>query len=270
MTTIILFIVLFFGYVFRHLLLILVRIPLVLIYKIYDIYDYFYNKRYKEFTGFGLHIYCGMFGSGKTLSLVRRAYSLAKRYPDLTIYTNIQLFNFPNPQRIYKLENYRQMITAPPNTLFIIDEISSLFNSRKWADFPFVLLSQLLQVRKNRKMIIATAQRFSHVDKLLRDVTTTVIDCNCYFKRLCINRSYDSVDYESATIYPPKIIGFLVYVASNKLRNSYDTFQLITDDIKGQFLSNKEILELRGDSPIISVSSQSPKKKKFFSFFRKK
>lgn len=270
MTKIILFLIIFFAFIFRHFLLVIVRLPLVFIYKVYDTFDYFYNKRYKDFTGFGLHIYCGMFGSGKTLSLVRHAYSLAKRYPDLTIYTNIQLFNFPHPERIYKLENYNQLITAPPDTLFIVDEISSLFNSRKWADFPFVLLSQLLQVRKNRKMIIATAQRFSHVDKLLRDVTTTVIDCSCYFKRLCINRSYDPLDYESATIYSPEIISYLVYLATDKLRNSYDTYELITDDVKGRFLSNHEVLGLRGESPIISVVSDAPKNKKFFPFRKKK
>ena len=264
----ILLIGLVFLFVLKNYVKILFRLPKLIVFKIYDIYDYFKYKRWNEFQGYGLHLYCGLFGTGKTLSLVRKARQIANRYDYVQIYSNIQLFDFPNPSRIHKLENYQQIISAPPNSVFVIDEISTLFNSRKWADFPFILLSQLLQVRKNRKMILATAQRFNHVDKLIRDVTTTVTVCSCYFKRLCINRVFDAYDYENSTLYLPKVLDFVVYVASNKLRNSYDTYEIISNDVKSQFLSNKEVLELRGDSPIISVSPDSSKKKNFF--FRKK
>lgn len=266
---IILVFILFFF--FKNLIKIFLRLPKLFYFKIYDIYKYFKNKEWRLFNGYGLHIYIGMFGSGKTLSLVKKAKKLAKQYPYLTILTNIELIDFPYPERVFKLENYQQIIKSPPNTLIVIDEISTLFNSRKWADFPIPLLYQILQVRKNKKMIIATAQRFSHVDKLLRDVTTTVIDCNCLLGRLTFNTTYDACDYENTNLYLPKPLNFNVFVATNKLFNSYDTFEIVDNSSKDKFLSNSEILENRMYSvTTISPTLSKKQEKQIFSNKRKK
>lgn len=44
------------------------------------------NKR--EFRGYGFHIFCGLGGSGKTLSIVNYLLIMKKKYPKLKIYTN--------------------------------------------------------------------------------------------------------------------------------------------------------------------------------------
>ena len=45
----------------------------------------------KQFKGFGFWLYCGLGGSGKTLSMVEYLTRMKKRYPRVKIFTN---FNF--------------------------------------------------------------------------------------------------------------------------------------------------------------------------------
>lgn len=230
-------------------------------WKVIDIYRYFRYKEWKNFTGFGLHIYVGLFGKGKTISMVHQAYGIAKRYPQVKIYTNIKLLNFPKHTEIIQLTNYNQIINAPGNSVFLIDEISTLFQSRSWANFPMPLLSQLLQVRKNRKMILGTAQRFTHVDKLIRDVTYSVIDCNCHFKRFNTTTWYLAEDWENKNVMNiPTPYEYGAFVQSDKLRNQYDTYELIDNFKKDGFLSSEEIINRQGSNVTI-FSGEAPKKK---------
>lgn len=52
----------------------------------------FITMNKKEFRGYGFHIYCGLGGSGKTISIVNYLLCMRKKYPKLKIYTN---FFFP-------------------------------------------------------------------------------------------------------------------------------------------------------------------------------
>ena len=42
----------------------------------------------KEFRGYGFHLFCGLGGSGKTLSIVNYLLKMRKKYPKVKIYTN--------------------------------------------------------------------------------------------------------------------------------------------------------------------------------------
>lgn len=233
-------------------------------WKVIDIYRYFKYREWELFTGFGLHIWVGLFGKGKTISMVQYAYGLAKRYPKLNIYTNINLYGFPNPERIQPLVSYMDIVNAPGDSIFLLDEISTLFQSRSWANFPMPLLSQLLQVRKNKKMILATAQRFAHVDKLIRDVTYSVIDCNCHFKRYNTCKWYLAEDWENKNVMNiPIPYGYSAFVQTDAIRSLYDTEQIIGNAQKDDFLSQEEILTRQaGGSTVVTVmAEQKPKKK---------
>lgn len=235
-------------------------------WKLVDIYRYFKNKEWLIFQGFGLHIFVGLFGKGKTISMVQLAYKYACRYPHITIYSNIKLVDFPNPERIHRLSNYNQIIDAPPDSLFLIDEISTLFQSRSWANFPMPLLSQLLQVRKNKKMIIATAQRFSHVDKLIRDVTYSVIDCNCLFKRWNFCKWYIAEDWEEKNVMNiPVPYQHSTFIQTDKIRNLYDTYEIIDNKRKDDFLTSEEILVRQGGASTVVVGMSQPKKSSIMS-----
>lgn len=64
--------------------------PKFMFWIIKDLIRYIKNHLWKEFSGWGLHIYVGKFGSGKTCSMVRDAYNLACKYKGLHIVTNLR------------------------------------------------------------------------------------------------------------------------------------------------------------------------------------
>lgn len=230
------------------------KIPSFLYWKVIDLYRWIKYKQWEDFNGFGLHIYVGLFGMGKTIAMVNSAYNLARRYKKMKILTNIELSNFPPHTEITKLENYMQIVNCGPDTLILIDEISSLFQSRNWANFPMPLLSQLLQVRKSKKMIYATAQRFGHVDKLMRDVTYSVRDCNNFWKRFQFIKTYYAWEYEEQNIMMPAVpIAYSSFIATDACRQRYDTMELIDNLKKSDFLSNIEILEKQGSTGTVTV-----------------
>jgi hypothetical protein len=238
-------------------------------WKMIDIYRYFKNKEWKDFKGYGLHIYVGLFGAGKTISMVEKARRIAKAYPQVTILTNIKLFDFPEHSKIEPLINFKQIIDAPGDTLILIDEISSILNSRRWdkEGVPAALLGQLLQIRKQRKMLLATAQRFLHVDKLVRDITFTVRDCNTISGRWTFTKIYDAWDYERATdmkpVYP---IGHSTFIQTDKLRASYDTYELIDSLKKEEFLTDGEVIARQGAANgdiVVAIDTKKPKRKLF-------
>lgn len=205
-----------------------------------DVYAYFKYRKWQIWSGFGLRIYVGMFGTGKSLSAVNYVRGQARKY-GLNVISNIVLKDI----EYVPLINYQQIIDAPPNTIVLIDEVSTVFNARSWKDFNINLLFQLLQCRKNRKQLVCTAQRFAHVDKLLRDITAEVIVCKKNW-RVCRNYAYDGWDYENTSAqFAIAPLWRYCYVATNTLYESYDTDEIIDNVKKTEFLSNDEILSGR-------------------------
>ena len=82
----------------------LVRLPLFIWLFVKDVFNYIVLKQYKQFTKYGLHIWVAKFGGGKTSSMVFTAYKLCKRYPQVTVLTNINLKNFPAHTKILPLK----------------------------------------------------------------------------------------------------------------------------------------------------------------------
>lgn len=265
MILILILIILLMPVVRRILFMYAPKVPKFIYLKVIDAYRYIKYKKWKIFSGYGIRIWIGLFGKGKTLSLVETALYYAKKYPYLRIYSNIELKNFPYPERIYRLDNLYQIIDAPGNSIFIIDEISTLFQARQYKDFPMPLLSQMMQVRKRKKMILATAQIFEQVDKLIRDVTYTVTDCNLCYGRWQKNATYLAWEWEhrSPLIKPP-VMEHECFLATDQLFNSYDTDELIDNLKKMQFLSSEQILERQGvqaSTPIAVIENGKKYKK---------
>ena len=224
-----------------------------------DIFNYIRLKKWNEWNGFGLNIYIGMFGRGKTLSATKYVIRQAKRYK-LKVISNIKL----NGIEYTPLTNWQQIVDCDGNTIILIDELSTVFNARNWKDFNINLLFQLLQCRKNKKMIVGTAQRFAHVDKLLRDITYNVIDCNKYW-RLQHNEFYDAWDYENCqNVRMIKRVNHSWSFINNKDYKSYDTSEIIDNAKRTDFISNSEIMEGRGEVVFneLAVNKVSRKYKK--------
>ena len=75
----------------------------------------------KQFKGFGFWLYCGLGGSGKTLSMVEYLTRMKKRYPRVKILTN---FNFKYADG--RIESWEDIINTEN---FVLDPISNSHTS---------------------------------------------------------------------------------------------------------------------------------------------
>lgn len=229
------------------------NIHFFLFYAVKDLIEYIAKRKWRIWKGYGMDIFVGMFGRGKSLAASVYVLSQAKRYK-LHVLSNIKLFGYPYTE----LVNYQQIIDAPDNTIILIDEISTVFNAREWKDFNINLLFQLLQCRKNKKKIVATAQRFAHVDKLIRDITSNVVDCNKMWRFQNL-KFYDAWDYENCmnTQMLRPVRRECLFVRDIHY-NSYDTNELIDNVKRTDFKSNDEILASRGVERFEALAPRRP------------
>ena len=176
------------------------------------------------------------------------------------------------------LESLQQVVEAPElirkrdfeeDTLTIIlvliDEISVQLNSRNFkTNVNAQFLNSLLCCRHYHMGFIGTAQRFSHVDALLRQVTQKVIECNKLW-RLQRQYVYDAFELENCTnitnVRPLYKTGFFV---TNKNYAAYDTMAVVGSLVKSwkdnDMLSDKDILELQGSNMNVNVEENNKRR----------
>lgn len=237
-----------------------------------DFYIYYKNKLFNEFYGWGLNLYVGRFGQGKTIAMVYDAYKKACKYPQLTIITNLQLNNFPIHTKILPLKSPQDILNAPENTLVLIDEIGTIFNSRdfsKKGGVPKILFQHICQCRKRKLQILATTQCWNFLDKQLRDITAYVITCTSHFShpftRITATRTYDKIDYDIAYenyLYPIIPVDTDVFVQTDFIRSLYDTTELINNMLNDDYISDEEILQNQGyiNNQFVEVDKKQKRK----------
>lgn len=242
-----------------------------------DLFFYFKNKTYKDFSKWGLHLFVGKFGAGKTTTMVHYAYKLAKKYPQLTILTNLNLTNFPKYTNILLLNSIDDILAAPVNCLVLIDEIGTLFNSRDFANkdnsLPKILFQYLCQCRKRKLMIYGTVQRWNFLDKQLRDICDTVYSTKTFFKhpfsRIAMVCRFDAYYYDLAfsnPLMPLPLMSASSYIQTDFLRSLFTTEQLISSLLKmtkKDFIDEIEILQNRSSNPL-NLSELTTTNKKTF------
>lgn len=239
----------------------------VCIYSVKDTINYFKGKKWNDFNLFGIDMFIGMFGKGKTLSLVNTCNNIYSRFGDSVVFiSNIHLSKIP----YVKLENFQQLVDIGENPpegvkgfVIVIDEISSVLSHRNYANFPLDLLPVLMQQRKLKMKCLCTSQRYFMVDKIWRSITTNVIDCNKIW-RFQHNVMYDAWDYENAMNDKLiKKIGSRWFFVKDSLYNSYDTSQMLTKHAAEDFISNDEALKRKGLDNIVNMQAvKNPKKLK--------
>ena len=135
-------------------------------------------------------------------------------------------------------------------TLVLGDEFSVQMNSRNFkSNIDPLFLNTLLTCRHYHISMFYTAQRFGHVDALLRQVTSCVVDCNKLW-RFQRQNLYDAWEMENATnarLLTP--IARRCWFVTNKDYNAYNTLACVGNLQKsfkeGDMLSEEEILSLR-------------------------
>lgn len=166
----------------------------------------------------GIWVFCGLYGSGKTLSLTREAYKLYKQ--GYNVYSNYGL-NFQNGNII----SWKDVIDVPNDSVICLDEISNLINSRDWKNMPAEFFALLTQNRKKNIRLMTTAQVYDDIDKQFRTQCKWIIQCS-KLGRIVTNRYYNQKGYNHTE--EKRVVEFKErYVATDELFALYDTYEYI-------------------------------------------
>ena len=239
--------------VFNTFLLTLITNPFKTIYyAIVDGVKYFTEHRYDNMKTGRLICYTALFGGGKTLSCVHYVKSLYNRYNDKKVYdvqrkkfvtqkvhiiSNVDLIGVPYEhfeslsqivrvsERFKQIDEENDTLTC---TIVLGDEFSVQMNSRNFkSNIDALFLNTLLTCRHHHIMLVYNAQRFNHVDALLRQVTTYVVQCRKVW-RVVVQDTYDAYTLENCSDPTTvKSIGSSGWFVSNKDFDSYDTLATV-------------------------------------------
>lgn len=247
--------------------------PILTIKNAYhDIHDYIKFKKYNNLNNYG---YCNLytayssqvFGCGKTLTMVRDALALYNKFdnkpvwdPDkedyviqhVNLISNIKLngvryYRFIDEHQFTDFEKFK--FEPQDINIFMIDEIQALYDSRNFKDnISSEFMTRFLQSRKNKIIILGTAQRFSRCDKFLREMTSTVITCVKTWRFISLKYfNAQTVEHmEDVTILVPDVQS--QWFATNESFNCYDTLELVEKLRKTEYISDDEIIRNRDNT----------------------
>lgn len=208
--------------------------------------DIYRGIRYKRrLHVYGIRMYCGLYGQGKTMALTEYLERMRKKHGDqIYIATNYYYRGQDFPIHTWKdlLKDYDKPI------IFGYDEIQNEFNSRDYSNFPYELLTLLTQNRKgNGKQIVCTAQRFVRVDKIFRELCSEVTECKTRFGRLTSLKTFDWEDYEMLLKTPNVNMRMrihpkwrYIFIQSDHLRNQYDSYQMLESAKSKEYITRNE------------------------------
>lgn len=188
--------------------------------------DTFVRPVRKRFSPFGVSLWCGRQGEGKTISVVAYLRDLRRRYPKCII-----VANFPcqfADRLMVSWKDLMEVRNGEHGVCFAIDEIQTEFSSTDFRDFPAEILTEITQQRKQRVKIVLTSQVFTRVVKAIREQCYEVVECRTLFRRLTINKAYDAVAYErwhdaGQVGKRPRLLWQYWCVQDDNLREAYDT-----------------------------------------------
>lgn len=238
---------------------------------------YFYFTRYKNIPKKPfINVYVGLFGSGKTLSAVHDIIEFYNTYNDKKVYddrikdyviqkvfilSNVHLNGVPyrkftSLQQLVNIGRWRHHTDHKKKqrtiTVVLGDEFSVQMNSRSFkTNIDPLFLNALLTSRHALVHgFFLTSQRFEHLDALLRQVSSNVIECKKVW-RIQRNDYYDAYAREHASrpedLKPIEKTGWFV---TDRDYHSYDTLAVVENLSKacseGDMLSEKEIRENMG------------------------
>lgn len=173
----------------------------------------------------GMIIFEGRQGSGKTTSMVEYAMHMQKEYPLAKCITNLAYTKEDEALTDWRmLINYKNGIKG---VIVCMDELQNWFSSNDSKNFPPEMLEVITQNRKNRRIILGTAQNFYLLSKAIRTQTTEVRRCATLLGCLTIVRRFEPILDAEGNVAEWKKKGMYFFVHNKELRDSYDTFKVI-------------------------------------------
>jgi hypothetical protein len=199
--------------------------------------DDMFHRDPDEFKEYGLHMMCGEQGSGKTTAVVALLKDLEKRYPKCKVRSNFSYIG-----EVGAINHWKDLVHND-NGIYgqveVLDEIQTWFSSLQSKDFPPEMITEISQQRKQRKMIIGTAQVFSRIAKPIREQTTfvylpmTLAGCFTWV-RVSKPRYWDD---EKQTF--KHYIRHYFFIHTKEVREAFDTYKKVEKYKKDGFKEDK-------------------------------
>lgn len=136
------------------------------------------------FYPFGITVFCGKQGSGKSMSAIHYMQDLARRFPKCIFVSNTPYaddFSWLDPKRFHQYFGDKSFTTyknGEYGIVFFLDEIHLEFNSLESKKMSLQMFVQISQQRKQRIHIVGTAQVFTRLSKAFREQCDQIILCN--------------------------------------------------------------------------------------------
>lgn len=235
----------------------------------------------------GTQIYCGVQGSGKTISAVRHTKRLRNRYRKSILVSNLIIsgakqLRFSDESELKlivdemknsreKLEKFyiyfqtmeelEKVLVHVNNdkfgVIYLIDEIHTYFNALESKNIPMFVFTEISQQRKQRKLIIGTSQLFLRLAKPFREQCDSVIVCNTWLRLFTMQKAYDGMtleqDYDGKLIGHRKKLGFFFH--NREIRESYDTFQKVVSGAEQYENTQRVELNIKNKKNKITLKS---------------
>lgn len=190
------------------------------------------KKGIKIFKPFGMTMFTGPQGSGKTIAMTDYVLDLKAKYPKCKVYANYTIDGMDG--KLKSLNDLLKLRNGEDGIVFVIDEIQNEFSTAASKNFPETLLSTITQQRKQRIHIVASSQVFTRVAKPIREQCYCVVDCRTFWNRWTRVRAYPADEYNSiidsnALDKKRKIhcVWKKSFIQTDVLRNKYDTYAVV-------------------------------------------
>lgn len=185
------------------------------------------------FKEYGLTLFTGRQGAGKTMSMVYEAECIREKYPDIFIASNFG-YEYQHVALKSLADIADCVLYAKENdcsgVLILWDEIQNDFDS--FSKVSKDVLRVVTQQRKQAIKILGTSQVFTRVSKALREQTYEVAVCNTVMGRYTRTKFYDADEYSHNIDKPDekKTLHRLrtkTFIQTDELRCLYDSYAVI-------------------------------------------
>lgn len=177
----------------------------------------------------GIYIYEGTQGRGKTMCMVYDTLKMLHDYPKCILLDNLGISAEGINNTHYNLEHWKQILdinNGKYGNITIIDETQLWWSSKESSKLDPNVLTILCQNRKNRRIILGSCQKFYLMAKDLRMQCTELRSAFHIGPIMGYIRKEPLLD-TSGELSRVRFKGIKIFLQSQELRDSYDTFKIL-------------------------------------------
>lgn len=179
-----------------------------------------------KFAYKGIYLFLGEQGSGKTYSAVHTAISMQRDFPKSCILSNTPLSIdstfIDKPEIFYNFNN------GTNGTIVLLDEVSAWYNSKASKNMPPEMFTIVTTNRKNKRVLLCTAQNLYMVSKDIRTQATYLIDSHCILGCFNVNIYRKPTFDADGLLIKSRFVKLKVFLQEQTIRDCYDTNAMIT------------------------------------------